>query len=224
MFVKFHLSNVFIWYRNINLNTFISQTFSSPDRETSTVCPEDCQFPCVVLQEKARSAEIPHLEPSLRFDQFLGSLLKRMVSLQRLWKLGFHEANEKSFFENVIKKRSVFLQWRAVAIVVHSQKKTSAVTSSSFGISNKVKVFLLDRTMRKVVNGCIISCQLWLAQLYVAAILQSLISPLSPTGGGNELGHHLWTSSSLWMVTLTNSGHRASGCWIYCSRSLQGFS
>lgn len=132
MFVKFHLSNVFIWYRNINHNTSISQTFSSPGRETSIACPEDWQFPCVVLQEEARSDEIPHLEPSIRCDQFLGSLLKRMVSFQRLWKLGFHEANEKSFFENVIKKRSVFLQWRAVATVVHSQKKTSAVTSSSF--------------------------------------------------------------------------------------------
>lgn len=147
-----------------------------------------------------------------------------MVSFQRLWKLCFHEGNEKSFFEDVIKKRSVFLQWRAVAIALHSQKKTSAVTSFSFGISNKVKIFLLDRIMRKVASGCIISCQLWLAQLYAAAILQSLISPLSPTGGGNELGHHLWTSSSFWLVTLTDPGRRASGCWIYCSRLLQGFS
>ena len=149
-------------------------------------------------QEEARSSCIHHLESSIFCNRFLGSLLKRRVSFQRLWKLGFHAGNEKRFFDDVMKKRFVFLQWRVIAIVVCSQKDTSAVISCSFGFSNKVKIFLLDQIMRKVASGCIISFQLWLAQLYTAAILQSLISLLSPTGGGNELGHGLWTSSSLW--------------------------
>ena len=192
--------------------------------ETSTVCPEDWQFLCVVHQEEARSSYIHHLESSVCCDRFLGSLLKGRVSFQRLWKLGFHAGNEKRFFEDVIKKRFVFLQRRVIAIVLCSQKKTSAVTSCSFGFSNKVKIFLVDRIMRKVASGCIISFQLWLAQLYTAAILQLLISLLSPTGGGNELGHGLWTSSCLWSGTLTDPGCRASGCWIYCSCLLQGLS
>lgn len=78
--------------------------------------------------------------------------------------------------------------------------------------------------MREVASGCIISSQLRLAQLYTAAIPQSLISLLSPTGGESELGQGLWTSSSLWSGTLADPGCRATGCSIYCSSLLQGLS